>query len=81
MIPPKESERETNDGEYLGRRIVILGALASISLWLIVLFLGNPITPLATKSASFAYSLLVTSPAIIISILAIMRKGQGKKGT
>jgi hypothetical protein len=74
-----ELERKEKVNKQTGTRIVILGALASVILWLIVLGEGGPIKPFNGQSLSFVYAFVITLPVIVLSILAIARAGRGEK--
>jgi hypothetical protein len=81
MTLPRETEQEVRarSEKIAGSIIVILGALASIVLWLIVLANGDPIRPFTTDSASVGYALGITFPVICISILATIRLREKKR--
>jgi len=72
---PNTTQKETEESnrKQVGRKIVVVGAVASVALWLIVLSLGNPIDPFVKPSESFTYALVVPLPAILLSIIAIFR--------
>ena len=68
-----ELDRKEKSNKVTGTKIVVFGALASIILWMIVLVGGSPIRPFTSLPVSFAYALLITSPVIMLSLLAISR--------
>jgi MoxR-like ATPase len=75
MNIPTETQKEVEEAKNrkLGTTIVVLGALASVTLWLIVLINGEPVKPFTTFVESFAYALGVTFPVIVLSVFAILK--------
>jgi membrane-bound metal-dependent hydrolase YbcI (DUF457 family) len=78
MTVPSTAELESKEksDKVTGTKIVAFGALASIFLWMIVLAGGSPIRPFTALPVSFAYALVITSPVIVLSVLAIARSGR-----
>jgi hypothetical protein len=75
-----ETPEEKTESKVIGTRIVVAGALASIALWMFVLFLGSPIAPFTNPNPSFAYAFVVCAPAFLLSVLAIYKaKSPSKK--
>ena len=74
-----EKPEEKNESSRSGTRMVAGGAVASIILWMLVLFLGNPIVPFTNPGPSFEYALVVVAPALFLSILAIVRAKASRK--
>lgn len=70
QLDKPEAENRT---KLLGAKIVVSGAVASIALWLIVLALGSPIRPFTNPAQSFAYALVVSAPALFLSIVALVK--------
>lgn len=81
MELPNEVEKEKieKNREAAGTKMVISGALAAIVLWLTVLGIGDPITSFMYTSTSFAYALGVSAPAIVLSILAILKASRARR--
>ena len=73
-----EKERQEKIGTK-GTRIVIFGALASILLWFTVLITGDPIKSFGSTAASNLYAIVVSTPAAVISIIALIKVGKRKK--
>jgi len=78
QLGKQQKEDETIHGKEAGARLVIAGGIAAIILWMIVLALGNPIRPFVNPLLSFGYALVVSSPAIFLSIVAILKKMKRK---
>ena len=54
-------------------KFVVLGGLAAIALWLFVLVTGSPIAYFEGHSLSFVYALVVSLPAIGVSLFALKK--------
>jgi membrane-bound metal-dependent hydrolase YbcI (DUF457 family) len=81
MTVPRELGRKVEEDKKeskSGSKIVVFGAIASILLWLIVLAKGNPIVPFTTATGSFLYAIGVTLPALVISLIALLKLGRRK---
>lgn len=81
LNPPRQIRKERNQSSQrkeIGTRVVIAGGLAAIVLWMIVLALGSPIRPFVNPVDSFGYVLLVSAPAIFLSLVAISKKTNSK---
>jgi hypothetical protein len=62
-----------------GTRIVIFGALASMLLWFTVLMIGDPIRSFGSVAMSNFYGIAISTPAAVVSIIALIKVGKRKK--